>query len=177
MRLLHMTTPSLTTPPLTTPLLINLMVHAIDVGELDEVRRTGMDRAGHRVEELLDSEGGAQLRCCLTRSRTGDNLLLMSHAPLRHERPWREFGPVYVHAEACTGHDPAAGVPAWLDDGARVLRAYRSDGSMQHAAHRIVGPGDGVARALTEMLGEPGVVEVHVRNLREQCFILRVTAP
>ncbi|MFX4270966.1 DUF1203 domain-containing protein [Propionibacteriaceae bacterium Y1685] len=153
-------------------------LHAIDADELDEVRTTGSDRAGHRAEPLLDTNGGRQLRCCLGRSEPGETLLLISHAPLRQERPWREIGPVYVHADRCDGYDPATGVPGWLDDAPRVLRAYRADGSMQHPSHRIVEPGQrgGVAAALSEMLREPEVVEVHVRNLREQCFIVRATA-
>lgn len=146
---------------------------AIDPGELAEVRTTGRDLAGHRVEPVVDLEGGSQLRCCLRRSAPGERLLLIGHAPLAADRPWREVGPVHVHEVTCDGYGAPTVVPAWFDDAARVVRAYDGSGAMVHAANRVVEAGSGVADALDAVFEDPAVVEVHVRNLLAQCFVAR----
>jgi Protein of unknown function (DUF1203) len=144
---------------------------AIDPDELAEVRATGRDRQGHAAEPFTDTEGGCQCRCCLRLSAAGDALLLVSHAPLRAGRPWREAGPVFVHADDCGG--PDGRIPAWFDDAPRVLRGYDASGAMHYETNRVVEPGAGVAAALAEILADPAVAEVHVRNLLAQCFIAR----
>ena len=150
------------------------LLRAVDPTELAAVRSTGRDVAGHVPEPFQDSEGGSQLRCCLRRSRPGDRLLLISHAPLAADRPWREVGPVFVHAEACDGWAGGIGtVPAWFDDAARVVRAYDSTGAMRYDANRLVRAGEGVAAALADVFGDPTVVEAHVRNSVAQCFVAR----
>ncbi|WP_205860578.1 DUF1203 domain-containing protein [Phycicoccus sp. HDW14] len=79
---------------------------------------------------------------------------------------------MFVHAGPCPA--PADGsVPDWLDDDARVLRAYDSTGRMRYEHHRVVGAGEGVEVALGEVLAHDEVAEVHVRNLLAQCFIAR----
>ncbi|WP_377640365.1 DUF1203 domain-containing protein [Oryzobacter terrae] len=145
----------------------------IDPAELEVVRRTGRDLHGHEVEPITDAEGGSQLRCCLARSRAGEGLLLLSHAPLGVDRPWREVGPVFVHAHPCPTTYEDGTVPVWLDEGPRVLRAYDASGAMRYGVNRIVAAGEGVEAALAEVLADPDVVEVHVRNLLAQCFIAR----
>ena len=148
------------------------MLLPIGPGELEAVRRDGVDAWGRPAEPLVDDEGGSQLRCCLARSLPGERLLLVGHAPLGVARPWQEVGPVFVHADPCPR--PADGrVPAWLDGEARVLRAYDRTGRMRYEHDRVVGPGEGVEMALVEVLAHEEVVEVHVRNLLAQCFIAR----
>lgn len=144
----------------------------LPTAELEAVRRDGVDAWGRPAEPFVDDEGGSQLRCCLARSRPGERLLLVGHAPLGVARPWQEVGPVFVHAGPCPA--PADGsVPDWLDDDARVLRAYDSTGRMRYEHHRVVGAGEGVEVALGEVLAHDEVAEVHVRNLLAQCFIAR----
>ena len=152
-------------------------VLAIDARELDGIRSTGRDRSGHRPEPFVDVEGGSQLRCCLRRSTPGEHLLLIGHAPLAADRPWREVGPVFVHASRCRGYDAPERVPAWFDEQSRVVRAYDRTGAMRYAANRVVAAGEGVARALEEVFADPEVAEAHVRNLVAQCFIARAVRP
>ncbi|WP_392543187.1 DUF1203 domain-containing protein [Oryzobacter telluris] len=149
----------------------------IDPCDLAAIHRTGRDLHGHAAEPFTDAGGGSQLRCCLERSAPGERLLLVAHAPLGADRPWREVGPVFVHAGACPRpHRPGA-FPAWLDEAPRVLRAYGADGAMRYAANRVVEAGEGVEAALVGILEDPDVAEVHVRNLLAQCFITRATRP
>ena len=152
-------------------------VLAIDARELDGIRSTGRDPSGHRAEPFVDVEGGSQLRCCLRRSTPGEHLLLVGHAPLAVDRPWREVGPVFVHATVCGGYDAPHRVPAWFDEQPRVVRAYDRTGAMRYAANRVVEAGEGVARALEEVFADSEVAEAHVRNHVAQCFIARAVRP
>ena len=84
---------------------------------------------------LTDAEGGAPLRCCLRPSQAGEQIALVSYAPLRRwarqtgvdPGPYDEVGPVFIHPAVCGGPD-GTGYPNWLAAGRRVLRAYSADG-------------------------------------------------
>ena len=148
-------------------------LQAIDPHELAEVRSTGRDLAGHVAEPLVDTGGGSQLRCCLRRSAPGERLLLIGHAPLAADRPWREVGPVFVHEASCDGYGSTDSVPVWFDDERRVVRAYDESGTMVYAVNRVVEAGSGVTAALDGVFEDPRVAEAHVRNLLAQCFLAK----
>ena len=152
-----------------------LTAHAIDPAELDEIRRTGRDPAGNAPVPWPDATG-SPLRCCLRRARPEDDVVLISYAPLREASPWREVGPVFVHAGPCGGWTEGAGLPPDLRRGPRVLRGYRADGSLDYSAIRVVAQGEDVEPPLQELLADPAVDEIHVRALAEQCFTYRVRA-
>jgi hypothetical protein len=152
-----------------------LTAYAIDPAELDEIRRSGRDTAGN-VPVPWPDPTGFPLRCCLRRARSDEEVLLISYAPLRTPSPWREVGPVFVHAGPCEGWAEDAGLPPELRRGPRVLRAYREDGSLDYGAIRVVEKGDDIEAPLQELLADPEVREVHVRALAEQCFTYRVRA-
>jgi len=152
-----------------------LTAHAIDPAELDEIRRNGRDAAGNLPAPWPDPTG-VPLRCCLRRARTDEEVLLVSYAPLRTQSPWREWGPVFVHAWPCEGWVADSGLPPELRQGPRVLRGYRADGSLDYTAIRVVQDGEDIERPLQELVADPEVHEVHVRALAEQCFTYRVRA-
>lgn len=86
--------------------------------------------------------------------------------------PYREVGPVFVHAEVCSG--PAdADYPADRLGRPQVLRAYDVRGWI-HPATRVHDGTDPVA-AIEAVLAEPGVVQVHSRNVAYGCYMFRVT--
>ncbi|MGY1695394.1 MULTISPECIES: DUF1203 domain-containing protein [unclassified Geodermatophilus] len=152
-----------------------LTVHAIDPAELDGIRRSGRDTEGNVPVPWPDA-AGVPLRCCLRRARPDDEVWLVAHAPLRGRSPWREVGPVFVHARPCEGWAETSGLPPELRQGPRVLRGYREDGSLDYSAIRVVPEGEDVEDSLQELLADPVVHEVHVRALAEQCFTYRVRA-
>jgi hypothetical protein len=152
-----------------------MTVHAIDPAELDEIRRSGRDTAGNAPVPWPDAIG-SPLRCCLRRARPDDDVLLISYAPQHQPSPWREVGPVFVHAGPCGGWTEETGLPPELRSGPRVPRGYRADGSLDYSAIRVVPEGEDVERPLQELLADPAVEEVHVRALAEQCFTYRVRA-
>jgi Protein of unknown function (DUF1203) len=150
-----------------------LIVHAIEPARLDAVRRAGEDGFGNPFTPYDATGEGEPLRCCLRYARANEPIALISFAPFTEPSPWREVGPVYVHAERCPGYGES-----WLPDALRrgpgVLRTYRANGSMNYDHNTLVGSED-LEPVLDRLLGEPDVATVHVRTLLPQCFLYAVT--
>ncbi|KOX19088.1 DUF1203 domain-containing protein [Nocardiopsis sp. NRRL B-16309] len=155
--------------------------HAIAPHVLERLRAG--DDAGRVREGFTDDEGGAPLRCCLRRSRTGERIVLVSYAPLRGwalERgvdpgPYDEVGPVFVHARPCEGPEGTA-YPRRLHGPQRALRAYGARGEILggrtvELPEERAGEVDGI---LTEMFSDPEVALVHVRTVVFGCFLAEV---
>jgi hypothetical protein len=151
----------------------SLTVHPIEPVRLDAVRRAGDDGFGNPFTPYDAAGEGEPLRCCLRFARAGESIALISFAPFTEPSPWREVGPVYVHAERCEGC-AERWLPEELGRGPRVLRTYRSDGSMNYDHNTLVGEED-LEPVLDRLLGEPDVATVHVRTVLPQCFLYAVT--
>jgi hypothetical protein len=150
-----------------------LTVHAIDPARLDAVRKAGVDDYGNPFTAYDAAGAGEPLRCCLRFARAGERIALISWAPFTEVSPWREVGPVYVHAERCEGPG-GSGVPRGLSRGPLVLRTYRADGSMDYDHNTLIGAED-VEPMLEDLLDHPEVATVHVRTVLPQCFLYAVT--
>jgi hypothetical protein len=150
-----------------------LTVHAIDPARLDAVRAAGIDDFGNPFTAYGATGEGEPLRCCLRFARPGEPIALISWAPFTEVSPWREVGPVYVHAGPCEGY-AGPGLPPELDRGPRLLRTYRADGSMNYEHNTLVGDQQ-LAPVLDALLAEPDVATVHVRTVLPQCFLYAVT--
>ena len=151
-----------------------LTIHAIDPSRLDAVREAGEDGHGDAFAPYPATGEGEPLRCCLRYARPGEPIALISYAPFELASPWREVGPVYVHAERCAGYDAQSGLPDELRRGPRVLRTYRPDGTMNYDHITLVDDED-LEPALEKLLALPDVGTVHVRNVLPQCFVYAVT--
>lgn len=154
-----------------------VVCRALDPRELTRVLAGGIDHAGHPVEPFTDHEGGWPLRCCLTDSQPGDQLAIIAFSPFAWTSPYRETGPVVVHASGCPGHDGR--FPAQFEGRDQIVRAFGDDdgrvNTQVYDQHRLVSAGDGLARAIDEILADPRVREVHVHNVIAQCFSFSAT--
>ena len=157
----------------TTRTLQTMTVHAIDPARLDAVREVGADEFGNPFTPYDATGRGEPLRCCLRLARPEERIALISWAPFTLLSPWREVGPVYVHAERCSGPGEP-GVPAGLSRGPLLLRTYRADGSMNYDHNTLVGAED-VEPMLEDLLAKEEVATVHVRTVLPQCFLYAVT--
>ncbi len=158
---------------MTTTTTTSYVVHALPRDLLDEVRSTGRDASGSAPERVA-ATGGEPLRCCLRDARLGEQLVLFGYRPPTADGPYRELGPVFAHARPCAGYD-GDGYPDDWRARAQVLRAYDRRGWI-HPATRVHDGSDPEA-ALVEVLAEPGVVEVHSRNVAYGCFMFVVSRP
>ena len=143
-------------------------IHALPSELLDDVRG-GMYA---RPVERFTAGGGNPLRCCLRDARPGEELVLFGYEPPLPYSPYREVGAVIAHAEPC--HGPAqAGYPAdWLGR-PQVLRAYDRHGRI-HDATRTHDGSDPEA-VIAEMLADPGVAQIHSRNIAWGCYMFAVS--
>jgi hypothetical protein len=149
-------------------------VHAIPPRRLSAVRTTGQDGHGNPVT-AHPATGGEPLRCCLTCATAGETIALISYAPFEHASPWREVGPVYIHAEACGGYRTGAELPSQLRSGPRLLRTYQADDTMNYAHNTLVEDGEDIEARLNQLLSLSDVATVHVRTVLPQCFLYAVT--
>jgi len=152
-----------------------LTVHAIDPARLDAVRAAGIDEFGNPFTSYDASGQGEPLRCCLRGAAVDESIALISYAPFETPSPWREVGPVYVHADQCTGYDTGSELPTQLRTGPRLLRTYRADATMNYAHNTLVADGEDIEATVTALLAEPDVARVHVRTVLPQCFLYEIT--
>ncbi|MFE0043724.1 DUF1203 domain-containing protein [Streptomyces albireticuli] len=157
-------------------------VRAIDPAVLKQLRE--QDDAGFTRIPVTDPQGGAPLRCCLRHSGAGEQIVLISYAPLRRwavetgaePGPYDECGPVFVHAEECGGPTSGPGYPAELHGARRVLRAYSAQGHIL-GGRLIEIPKEQASEvndALRDVFADPAVTLVHVRAVEFGCFMVEV---
>jgi Protein of unknown function (DUF1203) len=147
-----------------------VMFEGIDTEELSVVLAARIDCGGSPIEAFVDDEGGWPLRCCLQPSVVGDRLAIIAWSPYRWTGPYRETGPVVVHAQGCAGSASLTSLPPDLNDRPMALRPY-------DAQHRIMYPlvehhpakSDLTAR-VAALFDHPDVVEVYAKNHVGGCF-------
>ncbi|GGB23414.1 hypothetical protein GCM10011492_11620 [Flexivirga endophytica] len=153
--------------------------HGLDPHELAQVLDRGIDQGGNPVEPFTDYDGGWPLRCCLADSCPGDVIAIIAFSPFSWHGPYRETGPVVVHAAGCPGHDGR--FPVQFEGRDQVLRAFGDDAgrvnTQVYDRHRLVRAGDGLASAIDAILADPRVREVHAHNVISQCFSFAAAAP
>ncbi|MEU6763389.1 DUF1203 domain-containing protein [Streptomyces sp. NPDC046853] len=156
----------------------------IDPLTLKQLRIT--DDAARPCIPYVDPEGGSPLRCCLRPIAPGENVALVSYAPLRrwaaetgaNPGAYDEQGPVFIHAEDCGGPaaDDGGEYPFARPGALRTLRRYNAEG-------RIIGgrlleipdpATEGFDAAFAEAFADPEVALVHVRAVEYGCFHFEV---
>jgi len=135
-------------------------------------RRTGVDVNGNTVQ-YLTTNGGEPLRCCLRNARPGERAMLFGYRPVIPASPYIETGAVFAHAEPCAGPVSTGSYPGDWFGRPQVLRAYDARGWI-HPATRTHDGGDPEA-AIMDVLAEPGVVQLHSRNVTYGCYMFTAT--
>ncbi|MCV2369593.1 DUF1203 domain-containing protein [Roseateles oligotrophus] len=94
---------------------------------LDKVRTQGLDDLDQPVERHI-AVGGEPCRDVLRAALPGEAIILASYCPFSMPGPYKEYGPVYVLAEASTATPELGVLPIGADTGyfgkVFVLRAY-----------------------------------------------------
>ncbi len=136
--------------------------------------RMGQDDQGQPVEVSV-AQGGEPLRDLLRRARPGERIALASYCPFKVAGPYKEYGPVFVSAQASAETpvlDRLPLVPA-SDYLSRpfVLRAYSSAERIVDAT--IAAPelaGETIAR----FLATPEVAFILARFAAYGCYACRI---
>jgi Protein of unknown function (DUF1203) len=150
-------------------------IQPIPADQLDAVRRSGIDVSGRPVETLIDATG-EPLRCCLRNAKPGEKCILFGYEPPipGTASPYREIGPVLTHADDCGAPTERDSYPREWQGRPQVLRAYDQRGWIHPAT--TTHDGSDPAAALARVLAQPGVTEVHSRNIAYGCFMFSATS-
>ena len=146
----------------------------IDTTELNRVLAVGTDHGGNPVEPFADPDGGWPLRCCLKDSAPGEQVAIIAWSPFDWDGPYRETGPVVVHADGCGGPSDTDLASAF-DERPMVLRPYGSDHRISYGLVRHVQSGGSLTREVAEILEDPDVLMVLGRNVTGGCYAFTAT--
>src|SRR5438093_3167217 len=139
----------------------------------DQIRAKRSDDHGNVGIQPTRTDEPRALPCrvCLEEASVGEELLLFSYSPFERPVPYRNVGPIFVHASGCKPYDRPAIVPDLMRRRLLALRGY-------DAEHRMI-ECDIVEGAVLESLIErffanPAVAYIHAHNARAGCFLCRI---
>ncbi len=150
---------------------MSFRITALPAADLERIRSAGEDDFGNRVELITATSGGMPLRCCLRDATAGEQVMLIAYRPSALPGPYAEVGPVFVHAQACPGYVDRDRYPEGYRGRSQLLRAYDERGRQ---VENVVVDGSAAERAITDLLGRPGVAFLHSRNLLAGCYMFAV---
>jgi hypothetical protein len=134
-------------------------------------RREGVDDHGNRLTPIVaDEPASFPCRHCLRDAEPGEPMLLASHSPFALPGPYKEVGPIFVHADACARF-AGGDVPLQLR---RRLLALRGYDRAQSLVDGVVVEGAALEGGLATLLANADVDWVHVRFARPGCFACRI---
>jgi hypothetical protein len=150
-------------------------IRALPAHRLEAVRAAGQDVAGNQPRVWVNQEAsGVPLRCCLRDAVPGEEVMVLAWSPFEVPGPYAEVGPVFAHAQACSGYASCHRYPAgWLDRD-QVVRGYSKAGDMVTA--QIAAP-DHIEEVIADLLSRDDVETVHTRNVAQGCYMLAATRP
>ena len=141
---------------------------AIPAAYLEQIRAAGRDAAGNPVTIEADADGGNPLRCCLRETLPGEKVMLIAYTPPGGTGAYAEVGPVFVHAEPCSGYRTPDAYPPGLAHRTQVVRAYDRRGRI--AAGVLVNGREEAEATIGDLLTRPEVELVQIRNVGYGCY-------
>jgi hypothetical protein len=145
-----------------------LIFEPIPQAKLQDIRAAGVDESGNQLTVQADTEGGNPLRCCLRESAPGERVLLIAYTPPGTRGAYAERGPVFIHAEPCSGYLTPDRYPPALSHRQQVARAYDQDGRIADGV--LVNDGEHAVTVIHELFARPDVTLVHLRNVGYGCY-------
>jgi hypothetical protein len=145
-----------------------LVFEPISPATLQQIRAAGVDEAGNRLTVQVDAEGGNPLRCCLRESTRAERVLLIAYTPPGTRGAYAERGPVFIHAEPCSGYLTPDRYPPALSHRQQVVRAYDRDGRIADGV--LVSDGQHAMTVIGKLLARPDVALAHLRNVGYGCY-------
>jgi hypothetical protein len=121
---------------------------------------------------VADAPRAYPCRRCLRDAEVGEELALFPYDPFLADSPYRQAGPIFVHARDCTPDpDDLRAAPVQLLTRQLSLRGF--DAQHLQVATAVIDGAD-VEQAARRMLAKPGVEYLHVHNAAPGCFAVRI---
>ena len=132
------------------------------------------DANGQIPERHISDGDGVPCRHCLTDVPKGEAYLILAHRPFPAPQPYAEQGPIFLHAERCPRHDPAAGVPdRYRGRQQLLLRGYGANDRIVYGTGQMI-PGTALELAAKRLLERPDVAYLHLRSASNNCYQFRI---
>jgi hypothetical protein len=145
---------------------------ALPTEVVERWRTRRVDESGNTLIPIVaDAPAAFPCRHCLRDAEPGEPMLVASHSPFALPGPYKEVGPVFVHAEPCARFAGGGEVPLQLR---RRLLAVRGYDRAQRIIDAEVVEGAVVDGEVDRLLARDDVAYVHVRFARTGCFACRV---
>ena len=121
---------------------------------------------------IVDEADAYPCRRCLRDAQPGETVVLLSYDPFVDgaETPYRQPGPIFVHAGPCA-YEPSEDVPDQL---ARRVLSVRSFGDDHLMLGGVVVQGADLGTTVDRLLGDDDVAYLHVHNAGPGCFAARI---
>jgi hypothetical protein len=146
-------------------------IAAITTPESEAARTSPADSYGNRLEPEIQTAPGNPCRHCLRRAKTGERLILTSYSPYDRQNPYKEVGPIFVHADGCERYDRCAEFPEDFLGRPIVLRGYDADQRIAKVA--VVVDGSTIAQT-NALLADPAIAFVQARSFTHGCYLFRI---
>ncbi|HKE38146.1 MAG TPA: DUF1203 domain-containing protein [Candidatus Baltobacteraceae bacterium] len=150
---------------------MSFIVTSLDTAVADEMRTASLDPYGNDLHAETQTKPGNPCRHCLRRAKEGERLVLFSYSPFDARNPYKEVGPVFVHADGCPRYAKNDRLPEDFSNRPIVLRGY--DAEQRIAEVSVVVDGS-TERRVEELLADPGIEFVHARSFTHGCYLFRV---
>jgi len=153
---------------------MSLRYEALPTDLVRALRAGATDANGQAPERQISDGGGNPCRHCLRDIEAGAPMLVLAHRPFPASQPYAELGPIFLHAEPCERHDPAAGMPPMFRERAGYLiRGYGTNDRIVYGTGGMVAPAD-LDRHAADLLARPDIAYLHVRSGGYNCYQCRV---
>lgn len=143
-------------------------VHALDTETVERLRSARIDDYGNEV--IAREAIGGPCRHCLRYPVAGERLALVSYSPFEKRNPYKEVGPIFLHADGCERYE-GDGFPEAFATKPIVLRAY--DYEQQIYRPEAIVDGTQEQRA-TALLADANVAYIHARSFTHGCYYFRI---
>lgn len=155
---------------------MTIVLHPLPTQTVRRLQAGGPDAFGQVPERAVSSGTGTPCRHCLKDVPEGAGMLILAYCPFPQPQPYAEVGPIFLCADACTAHDPAAGLPQIMTTSPDYLiKGYSDDDRIVYGTGRIT-PKAEIASYCAQILARPDVRYLHIRSARNNCYQLRVDA-
>lgn len=150
---------------------MSFIVTSLDTAVAEEVRNASQDAYGNQLHAETQTAPGNPCRHCLRRAEEGDRLVLFSYSPFEARNPYKEVGPVFVHADGCPRYAAIDRLPEDFLNRPIVLRGYDTQQRIAEVAVVVDGS---TQRRVEQLLADPGIAFVHARSFTHGCFLFRI---
>ncbi|MBV9269692.1 MAG: DUF1203 domain-containing protein [Candidatus Eremiobacteraeota bacterium] len=142
-------------------------IHALETATAERLRTAKVDDYGNEV--IARAEIGP-CRHCLRSSVRGERLVLVSFSPFEIRNPYKEVGPIFLHADGCERYT-GADLPEAFATKPLVLRAYDYDQIIYRPEMVVDGTQE---ERIVALLADEKVAYIHARSFTSGCYLFRI---